>query len=287
MSRTKEQVYEMKSTTSKGSRRSSQNSRRSDFSTISSKSRWIEAQAKVAELEVEAKYLKDTQALRMASEELKVKKVLAQAKKAEQIYEQASNDDTQRMPAPLLGPSNRNVSFNHPVPADTSSAPIQGSTNETSTNISARFGIHHCIIPAVTRSASLETAHNTVAASGNFVHTPYGLTIHENSNVRTTQGINTTPSTLISVSSLSTPIVSTGTQSAETERTPHGVSGGPSISFQTPRNTTSCTDTTCSMPAQANSQFVGAEVFNDPNQYPNVIVAGSVPTHSHIIRITS
>ena len=60
------------------------------------------------------------------------------------------------MPAPLLGPSNRNVSFNHPVPADTCSAPIQGSTNETSTNVSARFGAHYYTIPAVTSSASLE-----------------------------------------------------------------------------------------------------------------------------------
>ncbi len=63
------------------------------------RSRLIEAWAKLAEVEVEAKYLKETQALRMASEELKLKKVLPQAKKAEQIYGQASNDDTLPMPA--------------------------------------------------------------------------------------------------------------------------------------------------------------------------------------------
>ncbi len=61
ISKDKCQIYEMKSITSKGS---SGSSRRSDSSTISSKSRLIEARAKVAELEVEAKYLNETQALR-------------------------------------------------------------------------------------------------------------------------------------------------------------------------------------------------------------------------------
>ena len=288
ISKAKCQIYEMKSITSKGSRRSSQNSgrsRRSDSSTISSKSRLIEARAKVAELEVEAKYLKETQALRMASEELKLKKVLAQAKKAEQIYEQASNDDTLPMPASVLEPNNRNVSFNRPVPTDTSSAPIPGSINENSTNVSAMFGSHYRTIPTVTSSASLEAAYNTIASSANFVRTPYGFTSHGNSNLRATQEvINTTPSNLIAVSSLPTPIISTRTQSAETERTLHGVPTGSSMTDPTPRNTTSCTRTTYCAPTEANSQLVGGEVPNDPSQplqYPNVIVAGSVPTHSH------
>ncbi len=218
MSKAKCQIYEMKSITSKGSHRSSQISgcsRRSDSSTISPKSRLIEARAKVAKLEVEAKYLKETQALRMASKELKLKKVLAEAKKVEQIHEQASNDDTLPMPASILAPNNRNVSFNHPIPTATSSAPIQGSINEISTNVSAMFGSHYHTIPTVTSSASLEAAYNTVASSTNFVCIPYGFTSHGNSNLRATQKvINTIPSNLIAVSSLPTPIISTRTQSA-------------------------------------------------------------------------
>ncbi len=56
------------------------------------------------------------------------------------------------------------------------------------------------------------------------------------------------------------------------------------MTYPTPRNTTSCTSTTYCTPTEANSQLVGGEVPNDPNQllqYPNVIVAGFVPTHSH------
>lgn len=60
---------------------------------MSSKSQLLEAWAKIAELEVEAKFLKETQAIKMASEEVKLKKVLAQAKKTEQIDEQASNKE--------------------------------------------------------------------------------------------------------------------------------------------------------------------------------------------------
>ena len=78
----------------------------------------------------------------------------------------------------------------------------------------------------ITSSASLEAAYNTVAASTNFVQfTSYG-----NSNLRATpEVINTTPSSLISVSSLPTPIISTRTQPAETEKTLNRVPIGSSM----------------------------------------------------------
>ncbi|CAB4031845.1 Hypothetical predicted protein [Paramuricea clavata] len=149
--------------------------------TVSAKSRLIEARAKVAELEVEFMYLKETQALKIASEELELKKVLAQARKAEQIYEQASNDDILPIPTSDLGTNNSNVTFDHPVPTYASFPPIQRTVSETSTNVNT--------IHTITSSTKVGTA-----ISGDYIS--QGLTCPTSVNPRANhEVIDGTPST--------------------------------------------------------------------------------------------
>ena len=63
------------------------------MSSLSSKSKLIKAKTRVAALEVEAAFLKEKQALKMAEEQLELKKSLAKAKEEERIYEQMSNEE--------------------------------------------------------------------------------------------------------------------------------------------------------------------------------------------------
>ena len=58
------------------------------MSSLSSKSKLIKAKTRVADLEFEAAFLKEKQALKMAEEQLELKKSLAKAKEEERIYEQ-------------------------------------------------------------------------------------------------------------------------------------------------------------------------------------------------------
>lgn len=62
--------------------------RSSTFSKLSAKLKSIEAKAKAAVLEVKAKFLKDKQALRMTSVELKLLQQIVEAKAEEKSYEQ-------------------------------------------------------------------------------------------------------------------------------------------------------------------------------------------------------
>ena len=63
-------------------------SKHSATSSCSSKTKLIEAKAKAAALEVKAVFLKERQALRMATEELELRQEIAQAKVEERLYEQ-------------------------------------------------------------------------------------------------------------------------------------------------------------------------------------------------------
>ena len=102
------QLAELNSVASNRTHRSrkSNHSRGSNLST-SSKSKLIEAKTRVATLEVEAAFLKEKQAIKMAEEELELKKSIAKAKREEMIYEQMNNEElfstptsiqTQRLP---------------------------------------------------------------------------------------------------------------------------------------------------------------------------------------------
>ena len=68
--------------------KSSRHSRGSHSSSSSTKLRLIEAKARAAALEVEARFLKEKQALRMASEELELRQKIAEAKAEERTYEE-------------------------------------------------------------------------------------------------------------------------------------------------------------------------------------------------------
>ena len=68
--------------------KSSSHSRSSTFSTSSATLKFIEAKAKAAELKVKANFLKEKQALRMASEELELRREIVEAKAEEKTYEQ-------------------------------------------------------------------------------------------------------------------------------------------------------------------------------------------------------
>ena len=68
--------------------KSSSHSRSSPFSTSSAKLKFIEAKAKAAKLKVRANFLKEKQALRMASEELELRREIVEAKAEEKTYEQ-------------------------------------------------------------------------------------------------------------------------------------------------------------------------------------------------------
>ena len=65
--------------------KSSSHSRSSTFSTSSAKLKFIEAKAKAAELKVKANFLKEKQALRMASEELELRREIVEAKAEKKI----------------------------------------------------------------------------------------------------------------------------------------------------------------------------------------------------------
>ena len=53
----------------------------------------IKAKTRVAALEVETAFLKEKQALKMAEEQLELKKNLAKVKEEERIYEQMNNEE--------------------------------------------------------------------------------------------------------------------------------------------------------------------------------------------------
>ena len=79
----------------------SNHSGRSNLSSLSSKSKLIKAKTRVAALEVEAAFLKDKQALKMAEEQLELKKNLAKAMEEERIYEQMNNEELVSIPTCL------------------------------------------------------------------------------------------------------------------------------------------------------------------------------------------
>ena len=68
--------------------KSSRHSKGSHCSSSSAKIRLIEAKAKAAALEVEARFLKEKQALRMATEELELRQKIAEAKAEERTYQE-------------------------------------------------------------------------------------------------------------------------------------------------------------------------------------------------------
>ena len=82
----------------------------------------MKAKTRVAALEVEAAFLKEKQALKMAEEQLEFKKSLAKAKEEERIYEQMNNEElvstptclhAQRRPIfPVSSPLPDNISKN-------------------------------------------------------------------------------------------------------------------------------------------------------------------------------
>ena len=72
--------------------KSSRHSRGSHSSSSSTKLRLIEAKARAAALEVEARFLKEKQALRMASEELELRQKIAEAKTEERTYEEFDDE---------------------------------------------------------------------------------------------------------------------------------------------------------------------------------------------------
>ena len=65
---------------------------RGSHSSSSTKLRLIEAKARAAALEVEARFLKEKQALRMASEELELRQKIAEAKAEERTYEEFNEE---------------------------------------------------------------------------------------------------------------------------------------------------------------------------------------------------
>ena len=93
---------ELNSAASNQSHRStkSKHSGRSNLSSLSSKSKLIKAKTRVAALEVEAAFLKEKQALKMAEEQLELKN-LAKAMEEERIYEQMNNEELVSIPTCL------------------------------------------------------------------------------------------------------------------------------------------------------------------------------------------
>ena len=96
LSKAKElQSAELNSAASNKSHRSrkSDHSGRSNLSSLSSNAKLIKAKTRVAALEVEAAFLKEKQALKMAEEQLELRKSLAKAKEEERIYEQMNSEE--------------------------------------------------------------------------------------------------------------------------------------------------------------------------------------------------
>ena len=81
--------------------RKSNHSGRSNLSSLSSKSKLIKAKTRVADLAVEAAFLKEKQALKKAEEQLELKKSPAKAKEQEMIYEQMNNEELVSTPTCL------------------------------------------------------------------------------------------------------------------------------------------------------------------------------------------
>ena len=63
------------------------------MSSLSSNAKLIKAKTRVAALEVETASLKEKQALKMAEEQLELRKSLAKAKEEERIYEQMNSEE--------------------------------------------------------------------------------------------------------------------------------------------------------------------------------------------------
>ena len=72
-------------------------SRRSYASGSSNRSQLIQAKAKTASLEATAAFLKETQALKMAAEELELRRMIAQAKAEEKVYEQFEHEECNQL----------------------------------------------------------------------------------------------------------------------------------------------------------------------------------------------
>ena len=104
LSKAKElQSAELNSGASNKSHRSrkSNHSGRSNLSSLSSNSKLIKAKTRVVALEVEAAFLKEKQALKMAEEQLELRKNLAKAKEEERIFEQMNNEELVSTPTCL------------------------------------------------------------------------------------------------------------------------------------------------------------------------------------------
>ena len=104
LSKAKElQSAELRSAASSKSHRSrkSKHSGRSNLSSLSSHSKLIKAKSKVTALEVEAAFLKEKQALKMAEEQLELRKSLAKAKEEEKIFEQIKREELVSTPTCL------------------------------------------------------------------------------------------------------------------------------------------------------------------------------------------
>ena len=99
--------------------RKSNHSGRSNLSSLSSKWKLIKANTRVAALEVEAAFLKEKQALKMAEEQLELKKSLAKAKEEEKIYEQMNNEQLFSTPACLQTQSLPTFPVSSLLPANT------------------------------------------------------------------------------------------------------------------------------------------------------------------------
>ena len=103
LSKAKElQSAELNSAASNKSYRSrkSNHSGRSNLSSLSH-SKLIKAKTRVAALDVEAAFLKEKQALKMAEEQLELRKNLAKAKEEERIFEQMNNEELVSTPTCL------------------------------------------------------------------------------------------------------------------------------------------------------------------------------------------
>ena len=100
------QSAEVNSVISGGSHhtKKSNHSKRSTPSSISSKAKLIQAKTKVAALEIEASFLKEKQALKMAAEQLELKQSLVQAREEERIYEEMKNEESTLAPVHTQSP---------------------------------------------------------------------------------------------------------------------------------------------------------------------------------------
>ncbi|RMX42815.1 hypothetical protein pdam_00022493 [Pocillopora damicornis] len=94
--------------------KSSSHSRSSTFSTSSAKLKFIEAKAKAAELKVKANFLKEKQALRMAIEELELRRGIVEAKAEKKIM---SNVTAKLTRIPILSDAQPNSLSTLKVPS--------------------------------------------------------------------------------------------------------------------------------------------------------------------------